>query len=469
MAYVDLEAFGIYHQPKMTCSPLAQEMGLKLLSEPTVADFYVITRESQEIPVNSAVLRHRWPYFSKLLQEADTVSSSSPISKQQRNGQTETGLCDIKEDAEASNDDDIAINDNGLQADIRYSTNARCMIFPYAYPVVVALLQYLYTDNLLTAQQYQPHILSQLLLLADMYNMPRLISLATHALHQMLNMSTAPLIFETAALSHQTSLQIRALKLMIAAKKMINQQQQLQQNNRSQQELQQQQQQQQHRLSQYNGDAKDWDSMSMTSTSFQQHLVDQYQPSPTPTASVSMPYYSMSTASSEIDLKNLHMSPTLGAHRVRTPSVGNRSMFLPSSTSVAPSTPSTGSVRQINSLPRSRPSPSASSYGLSRHTTGEFNYPKSSASAIPPPPASTSSSYYSEPSRPTFFANVANNIPASTIPEDDALSISSFSAFGNQASVASSSSSGKDTIQQRKRKENRFLTALGSKFSMSRS
>jgi hypothetical protein len=178
----------------------------------------------------------------------------------------------------------------------------------------------------------------------------------------------------------------------------------------------------------------------------------------------------MSTTSSEIDLKNSqHMSPTLGAHRVRTPSVGNRSMFLPSGTSVSPSTPLTGSVRQINSLPRGRPSPSASSYGSSRHTTGEFNYSKSSVSAIPPPPASTSSSYYSEPSRPTFFVNVANNIPASTIPEDDALSISSFSAYGNQASIASSSSSGKDAIQQKKRKENRFLNALGSKFSMSRS
>jgi hypothetical protein len=102
------------------------------------------------------------------------------------------------------------------------------MLFPYSYPVVIALLQFIYTDNLLTAQQYQPHILAQLLLLSDMYELPRLKSLTTHALHQMLNMSTAPLIFETAALSHQTSLQIRALKMMIAAKKMIQQQQMIQ-------------------------------------------------------------------------------------------------------------------------------------------------------------------------------------------------------------------------------------------------
>ncbi|KAI8336937.1 hypothetical protein BC941DRAFT_334163, partial [Chlamydoabsidia padenii] len=197
LASVDLEAFGIYRPPKMTCSPLAQEMGLRLLNEPSVADFYVITRESQEIHVNSAVLRHRWPYFSKLLKEADATTASSHTIERQQNPGT----------------------------NISFTTSTRCMIFPYTYPVVVAFLQYLYTDNLLTAQQYQPHILSQLLLLADMYNMPRLVTLTTHALHQMLNMSTAPLIFETAALSHQTSLQTRALKLMIAAKKIIDQQQ----------------------------------------------------------------------------------------------------------------------------------------------------------------------------------------------------------------------------------------------------
>ncbi|KAI9499634.1 hypothetical protein BDB00DRAFT_732776, partial [Zychaea mexicana] len=179
VAMVDMEAFGVYNLPKSTCSTLAQEMGLSLLNEPAVSDFRIVTIENQSIPVNSAVLCQRWPYFEQLMKE------------------------------------------NLLKA--------HSMSFPYPHPVVIALLQFIYTDNLLTAQQYQPHILSQLLLLADMYDLPRLRALATHALHQMLNMSTAPLIFETAALSHQTSLQVRALKMMIAAKKMIQQQQQQQQ------------------------------------------------------------------------------------------------------------------------------------------------------------------------------------------------------------------------------------------------
>ncbi|ORZ09519.1 hypothetical protein BCR42DRAFT_306234, partial [Absidia repens] len=189
MAVVDLEAFGVYQLPRVTCSTLAQEMGLSLLNEPAVSDFFIVTRENQSIPINSAVLAQRWPYFADLM-ETNKIQPKS-----------------------TSNNNQSAI------------LKSHSMLFPYSYPVVIALLQFIYTDNLLTAQQYQPHILAQLLLLSDMYDLPRLRILTTHALHQMLNMSTAPLIFETAALSHQTSLQIRALKMMIAAKKMIQQQQ----------------------------------------------------------------------------------------------------------------------------------------------------------------------------------------------------------------------------------------------------
>ncbi|KAI8342410.1 hypothetical protein BC941DRAFT_412671 [Chlamydoabsidia padenii] len=203
IAVVDLEAFGVYQLPRITCSTLAQEMGLSLLNEPAVSDFYIVTRENQSIPVNSAVLAQRWPYFAELM---ETNKAHQP--------KDNSRVVDIS----AKEDSDNAI------------MKSHSMLFPYSYPVVIALLQFIYTDNLLTAQQYQPHILAQLLLLSDMYELPRLRILTTHALHQMLNMSTAPLIFETAALSHQTSLQIRALKMMIAAKKMIQQQQMIQAN-----------------------------------------------------------------------------------------------------------------------------------------------------------------------------------------------------------------------------------------------
>ncbi|ORY94117.1 hypothetical protein BCR43DRAFT_495890 [Syncephalastrum racemosum] len=217
IAMVDMEAFGVYRLPKKTCSTLAQEMGLSLLNEPAVSDFRIIANENQVIPVNSAVLAQRWPYFAQLM-EQNQETLQAPV--KESSNQT----LDVPDPSQDPNE----IQPERPQTDTKAQSilKSHSMSFPYPYPVVIALLQFLYTDNLLTAQQYQPHILSQLLLLADMYDLPRLRELATHALHQMLNMSTAPLIFETAALSHQTSLQVRALKMMIAAKKMIQQQQQ---------------------------------------------------------------------------------------------------------------------------------------------------------------------------------------------------------------------------------------------------
>ncbi|OAD79996.1 hypothetical protein PHYBLDRAFT_106032, partial [Phycomyces blakesleeanus NRRL 1555(-)] len=42
IAIVDMEAFGIYKLPEVTCSSLAQDMGLRLLNEPAVSDFKII-------------------------------------------------------------------------------------------------------------------------------------------------------------------------------------------------------------------------------------------------------------------------------------------------------------------------------------------------------------------------------------------------------------------------------------------
>ncbi|KAK5816101.1 hypothetical protein F5H01DRAFT_278268, partial [Linnemannia elongata] len=176
VSIVDLEAFGIYQHPPTTMTQTAQELGLGLLNDPSMADFEILTIDDQRIPVNSVILSARWPYFGALLREQEEQDAAAAAT-------------------------------------------------PEPYTIVLAFLQYLYTDHLVTAQQHHSQVLSQLLLLADMYGLDRLRDLATHALHQMLNMSTAAMVYETAALSQQTGLQIRSLKVMIAAKKMLQQQQ----------------------------------------------------------------------------------------------------------------------------------------------------------------------------------------------------------------------------------------------------
>lgn len=176
LATVNMEAFGIYTYPPQTCVPIAQELGLSMLNEPSMADIELITTDGKSIPANASILARRWPFFAKL---RDNNPSSS-----------------------------------------------RTLTIPETYAVSLAFLQYIYTDHLMTAQQHQPQILTRLLLLADMYKMPRLVQLATHALHQILTISTASMVYEAAALTCRTALQIRALRVMINAKKMLQQQQQ---------------------------------------------------------------------------------------------------------------------------------------------------------------------------------------------------------------------------------------------------
>nr|CAG8495063.1 5748_t:CDS:2 [Entrophospora candida] len=194
---VDLEAFGIYRPPPTTMTTSAQELGLALLNDPNIADFEIITQDEQRIPVNSQILSQRWPHFKALV---EMQADRAPRLK-------------YDEESQKKIDDDLPI--------LMYHN--RALEFPEPSSVTLAFLQYLYTDHLLTSQQNQPHVLSQLLLLADMYDLDRLRQLASHALHVSLSMTTAALIYETAALSRQTGLQIRALKVMIAAKKMLQQ------------------------------------------------------------------------------------------------------------------------------------------------------------------------------------------------------------------------------------------------------
>ncbi|KAI8890117.1 galactose oxidase, partial [Backusella circina FSU 941] len=184
MACVDIEVFGIYKPPKMSYSASGQELGLKLLNDPILSDLRIITIDNQSMDVNSIVLAQRWPCVKHLL---------SPL--------INPTACSAEE---------ITTNSN-IKREFK---------FPDTHQVLVAFLQFIYTDHLLTAQQNQPHILARLLLIANLFEIPRLKELATHTLHQMLNMSTAPMIYESASLSNAVSLQIRALRVMIKARKM---------------------------------------------------------------------------------------------------------------------------------------------------------------------------------------------------------------------------------------------------------
>jgi len=256
VSIVDLEAFGIYQHPPTTMTQTAQELGLGLLNDPSMADFEILTMDNQRIPINSAILSARWPYFGALLREQEELDAAAGLDKSLEGEEADPSLF-LK----------------------------RTLSLPEPYTVVLAFLQYLYTDHLVTAQQHHAQVLSQLLLLADMYGLDRLRDLATHALHQMLNMSTAAMVYETAALSQQTGLQIRSLKVMIAAKKML-QQQQL--------KLQQQQSQSQSISAEHawrSQDQEDSRGGPAPYMSQQQNIYGIFQPSPPPPMTPGSPEY----------------------------------------------------------------------------------------------------------------------------------------------------------------------------------
>ncbi|CAO3638309.1 unnamed protein product [Cunninghamella echinulata] len=215
IAVVQLEAFGVYQSPLITCDNLGCELGLSMLNEPNMADVYVITSDQQCIAANSHILCLRWPLAVKLFSNYEKVllqqHDSSPSQHQNKKS--------IKDKFALSSSSSSSVTTTKYQRGIHKS-----LLFPENYSVALAFLQYIYTDHLITAQQLQPTILSRLLVLADMYDIARLKRLALHALHQTLTVSTASLVYEAATLTNQAPLQIRALRVMINAKKVLDKQ-----------------------------------------------------------------------------------------------------------------------------------------------------------------------------------------------------------------------------------------------------
>ncbi|KAI9358122.1 hypothetical protein BD770DRAFT_344199 [Pilaira anomala] len=197
LACVNIEIFGIYKPPRPSYSAFGQGLGLSLLKDPALSDLKLITTDGQHILVNSAILAQRWPAIRQLL---EPILSPEPT---------------------------IISSESNL-----LDTDKRELSFPDTYVVLLAFLQFIYTDHLVTAQQHQPHILARLLFLADLFDIPRLKELAIHALHQMLNIQTASMIYESAILSNAISLQIRALRVLLNAKKIIQRQKKMENDNR---------------------------------------------------------------------------------------------------------------------------------------------------------------------------------------------------------------------------------------------
>lgn len=179
-----------------------QEFGLSSLEKCLLTDFEVVCDDGRKIRCSRRLLEDRWPWFKdqrvKFLARAEQAMETLPSSSM------DVGLPDLPG----------APHSLETRPDPRLTPRAFNLSEPY--PITLALLQYFYSLALITPLQHAPAVLSQLLILSSTYQISHLQSLVKHAMHRALSNSTSVGVYEVATLCSCRSLQIRALKTVMA-------------------------------------------------------------------------------------------------------------------------------------------------------------------------------------------------------------------------------------------------------------
>ncbi|TIC72683.1 galactose oxidase [Wallemia mellicola] len=195
IAFVELEAYGVYQPPPVSLSLDAQLLGLQSLSDESLADFELIPevsnegdREKYRFLCSSRILEARWPWFR-------THKSSY--------------------NAQLQAQDPSSIAEQRLLS--------KTLTIPESPTVVRALLEWFYTSALVTPLQLSQPVLAALLGLSRTYGLESLEKDVKHAMHMELEPATAVQIHEAATLCGARMLQIRALKMVMSSNKRTGQ------------------------------------------------------------------------------------------------------------------------------------------------------------------------------------------------------------------------------------------------------
>lgn len=209
VAYIDLEAFGIYQPPELALSLASQELGLAALEEGSMADFELVCDDGRRISCSRRMLEDRWPWFrdrrKEFLQSVNKALEGMPNGGKARG---DVAMPDLP-GALANWDKDVGRPDPRL--------TPRSFNLSEPYPVTLAFLQWMYSQALITRLQHSPPVLSALLLLATTYKLDLLERQVRHAMHRALNAATSVGVYEVATLCDCQSLQIRALKVVMVS------------------------------------------------------------------------------------------------------------------------------------------------------------------------------------------------------------------------------------------------------------
>lgn len=255
VAFVDLEAHGIYQPPSRPLPPIAQRFGLATLAQPFLSDFEIVCSDGKRIACSRRVLEDRWSWFGAKVLEFrgrasgvvaaqhkratnanDSVgvvvsSSSSLFNNSEEGGAGSSSLkSSSATDHAAGGGGPSAASATSEMSTARSTTTTtvestearltpRTLDLPEPSPVVVAFVEYLYTLALSTRLQLDVSVLGALLTFSKTYRDDQLRALVVHALHETLSAdpTAAPSVYEAATLGACTALQVRALKVLMAA------------------------------------------------------------------------------------------------------------------------------------------------------------------------------------------------------------------------------------------------------------
>lgn len=157
------ESLGLYDIPPLQC---ANQFG-QLLNNPELSDFVIVAADGQELHVHQVILITRWPHFRNM-----HVS----------------GMMEAQH---------------------------RRMEISEPYPVVLAFLKYLYSDQLAKDESWE--VICDILVMANMYLLHRLKKICCQRLYEChLTIGTCTTVFEKALMAEEVGLKLLALDFMFS-------------------------------------------------------------------------------------------------------------------------------------------------------------------------------------------------------------------------------------------------------------
>ncbi|RPA76203.1 hypothetical protein BJ508DRAFT_417708 [Ascobolus immersus RN42] len=157
-------AGGLPHQ----LSQRAHQLGKFMAANQSFSDMVLLSLTGDRVPVSSRILSQRWgPYFDHLL----TLPATSPAHP----------------------------NPSSLPDPSQPPTRPRTLFLPHTQPTLIALVHYLYTNDLPSTTS--PQILCSLLQLARPYRVPGLLGKVVERLHGMFDAKNAAAVFNAAAMA----------------------------------------------------------------------------------------------------------------------------------------------------------------------------------------------------------------------------------------------------------------------------